>query len=345
MPITQAGDLRSQWSNPGDVLSLLLLVGADIVKMAITQLVGYTISPLGRNGPTIGIAPAAFSFGWVAYGFANLLSAVGEKRLIPTADCPSILVNCANAFTRVYQSWALGRLLQDHETGHEVDSMNPLDGRLSSISPKGKAESIRIDIFELGVPSKPSLDLVWWLVWVTIVAQLYSSAPCHNGGRKMAGRTLDSDSVTCLTRANGYLHIMVFIGRQGSWDFESLATATSIPYPENPAISLALALLWACLLISVASLKEHAWYLVGIGGMGMLQSIYAAGAPQNPSVSNFHLKVFSPKPTIIGKRQNFKDDVDWRVDIQAALADVSRLPEWSQSFGQCVEQARSKDHT
>ena len=139
-----AGNLRSQWSNPGDIMTLLLLIGGDTVQKAIAQLVGYTIKPFGKNSPRIGITPVAFSFGWVAYGFTSLLSAVGEKRLMPPADFPLIVVNCANAFPRENQSWALGRLLRDHETRHEVDSTNPPHVQLPSTSPKGRAESIRI---------------------------------------------------------------------------------------------------------------------------------------------------------------------------------------------------------
>jgi hypothetical protein len=355
MPDNAASNLRSQWSNLGDILSLLLLIGGDIVQKAIAQLVGYTIRPFGKSNLSIGIAPVAFSFGWVTYGFTNLLSAVGEKRLMPTADYSSVVVNCANAFTRVNQSWTLSRLLRDHEARHEVDSTNPP----TSTSPRGRAKSMRIDIFELGLPSKPSLDLVWWLGWVTIIAQigiaflpwiLYGNwgivviTLCGNflalltcalpqwRQEKWAGRTLDSDNVTCLTRGNGHLHIMVFIGRKGSWDFETLATATSVPHPETPYISLVLALLWTCLLISVSALKEHTWYLIGIGGIGMLQNIHAAGKARDPSASNFHLTEFSRMPTIIGKRQKFRDDVDSLVDLQEASTDVSELFEWLQSF-------------
>lgn len=56
-----AGSLRKQWSNPGDILSLLLLIGGDTVQKAIAQLVGYTLSPFGSNGLSIGITPVAFS--------------------------------------------------------------------------------------------------------------------------------------------------------------------------------------------------------------------------------------------------------------------------------------------
>jgi hypothetical protein len=355
MPDDAAGNLRSQWSNPGDILSLLLLIGGDIVQKAIAQLVGYTIKPFGERGPSIGITPVAFSFGWVAYGFTNLLSAVGEKRLMPSADFPAIVVNCANAFPRENRSWALARLLQDHETKHEVDTTHPPHGQLPSTSRKCRAESIRIDIFELGVPSKPSLDLVWWLGWATIVVQiciaalpwfLYGSwgvmvvASCGNflalftcalpqwRQEKWAGATLDSENVTCLTRGNGHRHIMVFIGGKGSWNFETLATASSAPRSETPIVSLVLALLWTCLLISVSGLKEHTWYLIAIGGIGMMQNVHAAGKTRDPGTANFHFSKFNRMPTIIGKRQRFKDDVDSLVNLDDALVDVSDLSEW-----------------
>jgi hypothetical protein len=157
---------------------------------------------------------------------------------------------------------------------------------------------------------------------------------------KWAGQTLDSENVTCLTRGNGHLHVMVFVGSKGSWSFEVLATATPVPRPETPTISLALAFSWTCLLISVSGLKEHTWYLVGIGGIGMLQNIYAAGKARDPGTSNFHLTKFSRMPTIIGKRQNFTDDVDSLVDLNEASADVSELSEWLRSLKQ---QTGSKD--
>jgi hypothetical protein len=153
-PSTTIDELRQQWINPGDILSLLLLIGGDVVQKPIAQLSGRTLKPFGRNGPEINITP-------VAYGFTNLLSAIGEKKLMPETDCPSIVVNCENGHTRSNKSWILGRLLRDHEARHEVDPTNPLDGQLSSSSPKGRAESIRIDIFELGPPVGPEIDSVW----------------------------------------------------------------------------------------------------------------------------------------------------------------------------------------
>jgi hypothetical protein len=343
-----ADELRGQWSNPGDILSLLLLIGSDIVQKAIAQLIGYRIHLPGKEGLSLSIAPVAFSFGWVAYGFSNLLLAVGGKRLMPTTDCPSIVVNCSNGFVRETQSWALGRLLRDHEAKFEVDPKPQKEG--------GRAESLRIDIFDLGPASSPNCDFVWWLGWATIVAQIGIAIPpwvlyddwgimmvVLSGNllaaitcalpqwaeEKWAGRKLEVDKVTCLTRGNGHLHIMVFIGSKDSWDLERLATGISVPRPETRWISLVLAILWTCLLISVSGLKEHAWFLVGIGGIGMLQNVFAAGTSRKPSASNFHIAKFSRAPTIIGKRESYEDDEDANVNLDEDFKNLADISKWA----------------
>ena len=60
--------LAIQWQNPGDILSLLLLIGGDVVQCAIAQLFGVYIQP-SRNEPRLYLTPMAFSFDWVGYAF------------------------------------------------------------------------------------------------------------------------------------------------------------------------------------------------------------------------------------------------------------------------------------
>lgn len=99
-----AGAVLLQWRNRTDVLSILLVVGGDVVQKALAQLSG------GR------LVPVAFSFGWVTYSLGALLSAVGDCRLMPsTSDCPSILVNTEVGYSRANTSWMLGRILRDLE--------------------------------------------------------------------------------------------------------------------------------------------------------------------------------------------------------------------------------------
>ena len=115
MPLQSRGAasaLKGQWQNPGDILSLLLLVGPDVVQKALAQLTGTVV------------APVAFSFGWVAYAFTSLALVFGselrgESRsielllmshedgcLMPAAEDSAILVN-ARGHQRDNSSWTI----------------------------------------------------------------------------------------------------------------------------------------------------------------------------------------------------------------------------------------------
>lgn len=352
-------ELSRQWANPGDILSLLLLLGGDIVQKAIDQLVGHQIRiPLRLGGSqkhaaslSLPIAPVAFSFGWAAYAYLNLLAAVGDMRLMPTTntEAPSIVVNCANGFTRETRSWVLGRLLRDHEIRNGVDSRSKRQA--------GRAESIRIDVSHLGSASTPRHDWVWRLGWCTVLAQMgiallpwgiygdwgillvtlcgnilaavTCAMPQWRQEKWGDGRKLRRDKVTCLTRGNGHSHIMVFIGAEGSWDLERLATGMAVPRAETRWISLVLAVAWTGLLISVSGLRQHTWYLIGIGGIGMLQNVLAAGMPRAAAASNFHLTEFARAPTIIGRRDYQEDDADANVNLEEDLHQLTDIATWA----------------
>lgn len=341
-------EFRGQWANPSDILSLLLLIGGDIVQKAIAQLVGYRVRLPGQRGPGIPITPIAFSFGWAAYAFSVLLAATGDMRLMPTNDSPSVTVNCSNGFVRETRSWVLGRLLRDHEIRSEIDVREVEEG--------GRAESVRIDIFNLGPASTPHCDFVWWLGWVTVLAQIgiamvpwavyddwgvmvitlcgsllaaVTSSMRQWTQEKWASRKLQREKVTCLTRGNGHHHIMVLLGAPGAWDVETMATRTLVTQPETRWISLLLAMLWTCLLVSISGLREHTWFLVGIGCIGMLQNVFAAGVPRKPGASNFNLTAFSRARTIIGRRGTYIDDLDATVDLEEDLRELSDISLWA----------------
>ncbi|KAJ4508977.1 hypothetical protein HRR93_007513 [Exophiala dermatitidis] len=50
-PAQPANTFRSQWKHPGDVFTILLIIGGDVVARALAQLTGSPFTPV------------AFSFG------------------------------------------------------------------------------------------------------------------------------------------------------------------------------------------------------------------------------------------------------------------------------------------
>lgn len=115
--------LSQQWSNPSDVLSVLLIIGGDIVQKALAETSGGLFTPV------------CFSFGWVAYSFTALVNILGSGRLLPEPDYPVKVFNLANGYVRENRHWVIGRLVRDNETF--MTKERPLDGG-----------ALRISIFE-----------------------------------------------------------------------------------------------------------------------------------------------------------------------------------------------------
>lgn len=319
-----ADALASQWANPGDILSLLLIVGGDVVQKAVAQLTAITSPPFLPNGRRLCFTPIAFSFGWVAFAFSTLMSALGEQRLMPVqTEFPSILVNCGNAFVRDNMSWVLSRMLRDHKLRYEVEPT---------------IYALRVDIFDLkscDEEPRPHVDHVWWSGCITILIQIFgfgivgwvkwddwgtmlialggtllalitASMP-QWADEKWSGRRLRKAKVVALTRGNGSHHVMVIRGGSRDWDLETLAAGVPKVRRETKFLVFGITVLWTCLLISISGLKTHTWLLVGMGGLGMVQNLYAAGAPRSSASQNIHLTL-ADNGTIIGQRQAQKDD-------------------------------------
>ncbi len=321
---TPVPQLQAQWENPGDILSLLLLIGGDVVQKALAQLSGVYIQPSGlfKKAPRIFLTPVAFSFGWVAYSFNSLMALAGDSKLMPDIpDYPSIVINCSNAYQRINRSWILGRILRDHESQCTVNR---------------EEESIRIDIFTLtGMDENPDIDKRWLFGWVVIfIQQALATVPwvlygdwtilmvtwCGTIGALITGmlpqwesekwctRKTAKAKTIALTRGNGHAHVMIFIKDKGqeTWDLEGLATGGSRSHPETFWICSFLVLWWVLLLITVSGLKAHSWFLIGIGGIGMFQNVFTAGASRTAGSFNIHFKPHSECPVIIGRRRNKK---------------------------------------
>lgn len=84
-------ELRTQWRSPSDILSLLLILGPEVVQRALAQVAGTRYVPIG------------FSFGWTAYSINALITIVGGKNDIVSHNLPLIDIcrRAADAYIRL----------------------------------------------------------------------------------------------------------------------------------------------------------------------------------------------------------------------------------------------------
>lgn len=309
---SQANDeVKSQWQNPGDILSLLLLIGGDVIQRAIAQLAGDHTLP----------TPVVFSFGWVAYTFTSLLSAVGDKRLMPAApDLQSIVISTTYGHARTNQSWILGRILRDYEN-HWMPS--PVRQELEAMLAKARSPraGLCVSVFEADsdrIAGRASRDLLWWtgycvaivqlviaaIPWViwqeweifvvtaagTVLAFISASLPQWKLERWACRR--DWNNTICLTQGNGAQHALVIISTGQGLNLEDLAGANiagNLLPTTGPAIMI-ITVLWVCLLITVSGIHDHTWFLMAVGALGMLYTVVVAGAPRKPEAFGIPLK-------------------------------------------------------
>jgi len=159
--------------------------------------------------------------------------------------------------------------------------------------------------------------------------------------------------VISLTGGNGTRHVMVIIGKKLGLDLEDLAAAesprmrrrgeeaqgpgrwsksvaekgvnrketrmvNSLPaafWITRAACSI-LALLWIIFLITVTALHQHTWYLLAVGGIGMIQNVVVAAARRDASASGIYL-------TLIEEFEQSKA-MDALMDLETAYKGVGK---------------------
>ncbi|CAO2647118.1 Nn.00g080400.m01.CDS01 [Neocucurbitaria sp. VM-36] len=319
-------DESPTWSQPGDVFSVLLILGGDIVHRALAQLVGTRITPV------------TFSFGWVSYAVSALYTSVSNASLMPPgSECPILVFTAKNGYVRANNSWVLSRLLRDFESWMDIAVRNKLDeimrarhnymkshARKGTTIPMPKKSGLCISIYEPSGTRKagdPTLDYVYWsgpfvvsiqlavaavpiIVsrdWSTMVITAIGSvlafltgALPHWRKEKWFGRRNAMNSYI-LTRGNGAQHALMIIGNKHGLNLEDLAVGaenldTASAGWTTRASMFTLSCLWIALLIGAAGLSQPSWYLLCVGGIGMLQNLLVAGWRRQPGALGIHLK-------------------------------------------------------
>ena len=297
--------LKGQWEHPTGVFPDLLIIGGDIVQRAIAQLAG---------GP-FGIAPVAFSFGWVGYSINAVVSALGDGKLMPDPDCPSMVMNAKSGITRSNMSWILWRILRDWEQRCEHT---------------GKRYALVVTIFQViedpgHRAGQPIIDRIWytgflaiflqiiiavlpgimygnWLIAAvtiggTILATAGGALPqwkaekwsCRRVDVDLTNNGLKKQKTVVLTRGNGGKHVIIIHSNGVGLDLEDLAGGRRMKNRSTLPLTLALAFSWIIILLMVSNLSEHSWYLLAIAGVGMLQNLFASGYQREPSAFGIHL--------------------------------------------------------
>ncbi|PGH18803.1 hypothetical protein AJ79_00216 [Helicocarpus griseus UAMH5409] len=313
-------EFSTQWRGPNEVFSVLLILGGDVVAVALAQLCG------GR------LTPVAFSFGWVSYAVIALVSVVGENRLMRKPDFSCKVINGKVGYIRDNSSWIIGRMVRDFEYWMDPKTSSRLDEMIEEKWQKsrGKAERVEagsgkevkrpkftglcVSIYKAGhgEPGQPGHDIIYYSGFVVTIIQLgIAAVPCGLFGdwgtlliticgivlsfatgslpqwskEKWACRRKTKKDVI-LTAGNGSQHAIVVLGDGRGLDLEDLAagqTRMNILISRSTRVAIfSLALLWVVLLIAAASLKENSWFLLATGGIGILQNIVVAGCRRNP---------------------------------------------------------------
>ncbi|KAF2197072.1 hypothetical protein GQ43DRAFT_444555 [Delitschia confertaspora ATCC 74209] len=107
-----------------------------------------------------------------------------------------------------------------------------------------------------------------------------------------------------ITRGNGAQHAIVIECDGCGLNLEDLCTGFN--NLDSPAISkttrltmVGLGIFWIALLISSSALTDQSWFLIAVGGIGMLQNMFVAGLSRRPEALGLPLKytavIGSPK--------------------------------------------------
>ena len=319
-------EINMQWSHPGDVFSLLLLVGGDVVQRAIAPLVGFQ---LFKEFP---LAPVCFSFGWVAYAFTMIATAAGKLQLMPPPDCTAQVINADNGIARDNCSWVLGRLIRDKESRVGEFDRSGIEQKPPKDS-TGEV-SLMIDIFESHAACKPQPSTVWitsiftiviqWVIAAiplimhknyiifivtvlgSVLAMVSAGLPQWKAEKWSAAKIRapkDGNVKTkpvILTRGNGHQYAMLIICNKEAWDLETMATARPVYCQGTRWYLWSLSVAWIALLFTTLGIKQDTWPLVAVGIIGMIQNTIVGAYPCKPEELGIVLKPHKDYPSIIG---------------------------------------------
>jgi hypothetical protein len=166
---------------------------------------------------------------------------------------------------------------------------------------------IVVAIIQIGVSAIPlGLNGNWGVFLVTasaIILCLLTGCQRQWRREKWACRQIEAGKkrTYIMTRGNGAQHAIVVECDGCGLNLEDLCTG--FDNLDSPSISkttrlgmIVLGVLWVILLITSSALTDQSWFLIAVGGIGMLQNMFVAGWSRNPEALGLPLKF----TTVIG---------------------------------------------
>lgn len=225
--------LLSQWSNPTDISTILMIIGGDVVQKALAQGTGLWY-----------FTPVCFSFGCVSYAFVALVSIIGNGRLLPEPDYPVKVFNLDSGYVRDNKNWVVGRLLRDLETSLSKEEPLADDAiRISvfeaAVNRNGLTQfslssmhlgGLACILVQLGLATIPiALAREWDIMLITaagtLLVQMAGFLPQWRA-EKLPNRQKRS-ATYALTQGNGSREIVVIFGKSNCLDLEELSASSS----------------------------------------------------------------------------------------------------------------------
>ncbi|KAB2571750.1 hypothetical protein DBV05_g9574 [Lasiodiplodia theobromae] len=351
-----------QWQNLGDLFTMLLLLGGDVISRALAQL----------SGTESFVTPVAFSFGWVGFAVTALLSAIGENKLMPAPDTSCQVINGHSAYARTNTSWVIGRLVRDFEHWMPAQTRQHLQHMLDArwqenrekataarkqdplpFTPRPIQASLCVTVLAAAAhhPALPTRDAAYLSGLATLVLQLgiaaipyfvwgaWSVLVVTAAGTVLAAATAAlpqwarekwacrraSDKAVVLTRGNGAQHALVVLGEGRGLDFEDLAAG-----PANLDLSGSRGSVAA--VVGLSGLWVALLVVAAAGGVvreyaGFMVAVGAVGMAQNVYVAGARRR-----PEAVGVPLVFREVIGETKVFETLLRVEERYPKVGRSM-------------
>ncbi|KAK8149297.1 hypothetical protein G3M48_007546 [Beauveria asiatica] len=306
-------EFSDQFKNPSDIFSVLLLLGgaSDPVGRALAQISGSRVTPV------------AFSFGWVSFmleiavGEMKLMPRPDYACKVINTDSRQVTTNSSWILGRImrdFEFWMDSRIRDSLHAA--IESSWESSMQRGRDIPKPTRVGLCVSIYKAdGQRRGAGRDSPYWsgvgIIFLQLIVAVIALAVSGDwsillifaSGTLLAMSTgslgqwsrekwacrKDTRKNFVLSQGNGSQHAIVIIGDDKGLDLEDLAMGLDGPRRVPASLSaritvMVLALLWLFLLITATGIKQHTWFILAIGFLGILGNTHVAGANRRPEM-------------------------------------------------------------